>query len=173
MESIISLRAFAVDDPETAVTCGILGETDNGDWEYGAGPDPGRFGDAIERYVADELDAMNDHHPTPQRVYDGVVVVLDELVFRVVEDEMEHEFRLSTGNDLADGQTICSASHDTETGITAQSMHDDAKIASAVQRAADALDHRIAWIDVISPRSFDGVVDAAEDMLGNDEEKGN
>lgn len=168
MESIISLRAFAIDDPQAAEHWGLLGETEGDTWTHSHDAIPEQYAEAFQQFADGELDAIDTHRPEPQRVYGGVAVVLDELVLRVTEGEMEHEFRLATGRDLADGQTICSASHDVETGITAQSIHDDTTIANAVQRAADALDHRIQWLDVISPRSLSGVVDAAEELVGDE-----
>jgi hypothetical protein len=37
-----------------------------------------------------------------------------------------------------------------------------------MQRSADALNHTVTWLDVISPRSFDDVVDAAEDLFDDE-----
>jgi len=164
METIISLRAFDVRDPATTETSGLLGETENGDWEYQH--ETGEpFKQFFERYAADELGDLDAVQPAPQRVYNDVVVILDELLFRVVDDGIECEYRLSNGSDLADGQTICSDRTDAEIGGAAERRHTGERIADAVQRTADALDHRIAWLDVISPRSLGPVAEAAEELL--------
>ena len=169
METIISLRAFPVNDPSNTETWGLLGETNHGQWNYQHDPAPDPFSSAFERYVADELRDVDAVQPAPQRIYDGVVVILDELVFRVLDDEIECEYRLSNGRDLIDGQTICSDRNDSDIGGTAERRHSDERIADAVQRTADALDHRIDWLDVISPRSLGPVADAAEDLLDGDD----
>jgi len=155
-----------VDDPAESETWGLLGETDNdGGWDYGHNPTPERFEASFERYREEELTDIDAEQLAPQRVYGDIAVVLDEIVFRVVDDEIECEYRLSNGSDLADGQTICSARNDADSGGTAERQHDDMRIADAVQRTADALDHRIDWLSVISPESLSPVVEAAEDLM--------
>jgi hypothetical protein len=162
MDAVWSLRLFEADAPSEYVTGGVISETDNGSWNHRRGG-VDRYADEFDAFVSDEVEDGGE--PAPQRVYDGVAVVLEGVKFEVVEDDMTHVFR----TDLMDDrwQTICDGSHDDETGITAQSLHDDEKVANAVQRASDALDRRVCWLKVISPRSFDGVVDAAEDLVGD------
>ena len=166
MDAVYSIRLFPTGAPSEYVTGGIISETDNGSWNHRRGG-VDRYEDAFDAFVSDEVE--DDGEPAPQRVYDGVAVVLEGAKFEVVEDDMTHVFR----TDLMDDrwQTICDGSHDDETGITAQSVRSDERIANAVQRASDALDRRVDWLDVISPRSFNGVVDAAEDLVGDDRDE--
>jgi hypothetical protein len=169
MEIIISLRAFSESNPTHTETWGLLGETDHGEWNHNRNSAPDTFSSAFDRYVADEIDDIDAVKPAPQRIYDGVVVILDELVFRVADDGIECEYRISNGRDLADGQTICSDRNDSKFGGTAERRYSDERIADAVQRTADALDHRIDWLDVISPRSLAPLADAVEDLLEGDD----
>jgi len=182
MEAVWSVRMFPTGAPSEYETGGVISTTDNGSWNHRRGR-VDKYTDAFDAFVTEEVEG--DGEPAPQRVYgvresedsranenaarsrDDVVVVLEGTKYEVVEDDMTHVFR----TDLMDDrwQTICAGSHDDETGITAQSIHSDERIANAVQRASDALDRRVDWLEVISPRSFDGVVDAAEEMVGDDD----
>jgi len=161
MDAVWSLRVFPTDAPSEYETGGVISETDNGSWNHARGQID-RYEDAVDAFVDEEIEG--DDEPAPQRVINGCVVVLEETKYEVTEDDMNHVFRTDLMSDR--WQTICDGSHDVETA--AQSIHDDTKIANAVQRASDALDRRVDWLEVISPRSFDGVVDAAEDMVGDD-----
>jgi len=169
MELIISLRAFCVDDPTQSETWGLIGEADGDRWDYAHDPTPDQFGESFSRFRDEELADIDADQPALQCVYGDVVVVLDEICFRVIDDGIECEYRLSNGNELGDGQTICSSRNDADVGGTAERQHGDNRIADAVQRTSDALDHRIDWITVISPRSLSPVVDAAEDVVGEDD----
>jgi len=166
MQAVWSLRAFPTEAPEEYETGGVISETDDengGGWTH----TPGRFDrytDGFDAFVSDEVEG--DAEPAPQRVYGDVVVVLESTKYEVVEDDMTHIFRTDLMTDR--WQTICAGSHDEETGITAQSIHADEKVAHAVQRASDALDRRVEWLEVISPRSFEGVVEATEELLEGD-----
>jgi len=167
MESIISLRAFDTDEPTHTHTWGLLGDAEPDGWAYTHDPIPGpdRVRAAFRQYREDQLTAIDTEQPAPQAVYDGVVVVLDELLFRVTDDSIECEYRLVTGADLADGQTICSGRYDAERGGSAERTHDGLRIADAVQRTADALGHRIEWLVVIAPESFAHIAEAAEELV--------
>lgn len=162
MDAIISLRAFHVDDPTAYDTAGALAETDNGNWIMRPeSPDDDRFAAAIDAYVDDELADLDNHEPAPQAIYDGVVVVLDELIFEIVEDDVEYRYPV----DVQRMQAICSSKTDPRTGLVAERTIDDDHLADGMQRSADALDHRITWLDVISPRSFTGIAEAAQDLM--------
>ena len=163
MQAVWSLRVFPTGVPSEYETGGVISETVNGTWQHTSGC-VDRYEDAFDAFVDDEIEG--DDEPAPQRVINGCVVVLESTKYEVVEDDMTHVFRTDLMSDR--WQTICGGSHDRETGITAQSLHDDTRVANAVQRASDALDRRVPWLEVISPRSFDGVVDAAEELVGDD-----
>jgi len=162
MEAVYSVRLFPTGAPSEYEVGGVISETDNGAWNHARGR-VDRYADEFDRFVSDEVEGTDE--PAPQSVINGCAVVLTGIKFKVTEDEMVHEFDADLMSDR--WQTICSGSHDDETGITAQSLHDDEKVAHAVQRASDALDRRVDWLEVISPRSFDSVVDAAEELVGD------
>jgi len=166
MEAVYSVRVFPTGAPSEYEVGGVISETDNGSWTHAAGR-VDRYEDAFDAFVTEEVEG--DDEPAPQRVINGCAVVLTGIKFKVTEDEMVHEFDADLMSDR--WQTICTGSHDDATGITAQSLHEDEKVANAVQRASDALDRRVEWLEVISPRSFDGVVDAAEDLLEGDRDE--
>jgi hypothetical protein len=142
MEAVHSLRLFPAGAPEEYETGGVISETVDGEWQHTPGRID-RYEDAFDAFVSDEVEG--DGELAPQRVINGCVVVLEGAKYDVVEDDMTHVFR----TDLMSGrwQTICAGSHDVETGVTAQSIHDDTKIANAVQRASDALDRRVPWLE--------------------------
>jgi hypothetical protein len=68
METIISLRAFPVTDPSNIETWVMLGETNQGEWNYQHDPAPNPFSSAFEQYVADEMGDIDTVQPAPQRV---------------------------------------------------------------------------------------------------------
>jgi hypothetical protein len=97
--------------------------------------------------------------------YGPTIVVLDELIFRVLEDDIRFEFQLGSGHELGYGKTLCNCRTDAETLRPAERHHTDQRIAIALQRAADALDSRIEWLDVVSPQTLKPLVDAAENVV--------
>lgn len=169
MEATVSLRAFAVDDPETVETWGVIADHDSvaGEWEFHHDPLPDAFGGAFERYVDEELKELSGTPPLPQAVYDGIVVVLDHLLFDVLEDGVEYRYRV----EVPGNQAINSERTDGETGLVAERTVSDDRIADGMQRSADGLDHTVEWLDVISPRSFAGIAEAADGLI-DDEEAG-
>ena len=146
MEAVWSLRVLPTGAPPEYETGGVISETDEGSWNHARGQID-RYEDAFDAFVSDEVEG--DTEPAPQRVINGCVVVLEETKYEVTQDDMTHVFRTDLMSDR--WQTICDGSHYVDTGITAQSIHDDTKIANAVQRASDALDRRVEWLEVISP----------------------
>jgi len=170
MDATLGLRLFTVRHPVASMdTRGAIAEFVDGTWRYY--PErPDDHTDAFETYLYDHLADLSGSKPAPQSVYAegdaAVVVVLDTQLFDVFEDGVEYRYRV----DVPQAQAISSAKTDDETGVVAERTVPDDWLANGMQRSADALDHAIAWLAVISPRSLADVADAAADFF--DEESG-
>ena len=164
MDAIAAIRLFNVEAPvASAVTGGVVFELAGTDWRHY--PDrPDEHTEAFDRYRCEHLADLGGSRPAPQAVYGSVVVVLDELLVDVLEDGVEFRFRV----DVPDARAVCTERTDESTGVVAERTVSDGRLADGLQRSADAVDHAIGWASVISPRSFDDVVDAAEDLTGDD-----
>lgn len=173
METIITLRGFPQNDPEDVASAGIIGNrTAEGEWKLTIDAD--RFEASFTSYFDQHIRTFTESKPPIHEIVtigdDSYVICLDELVFRATDDMIECEYRLSTLNDLANGRTICSNRAHTELGINAALEFDDARIAHANQRTADALEHEFPWLDVISPESLTNLAEAADDLVDDDDE---
>ena len=166
MDATLGVRMFDIQEPVDGMgTGGAIGELDGGSWQwYPERPELDAHADAYEQYRDDHLGDLSTTQPAPQDVYGNMVVVLDTLLFDVLEDGVEYRYRV----DVPHSQAICSDKTDDETGLVAERTVPDDRLADGMQRSADALDHAVAWIDVISPRSFDDVVDATDDLLDDE-----
>lgn len=162
MEAFITLRAFGAESPGEMEHWGLVATEEGGEWEYNQNPLPESFSKGFNLYLAEELQIIPASKPAPQVSYGSTVVVLDELIFRVLEDDIRFEFRLGTGHELDCGKTLCNCRTDAETLRPAERHHTDQRIAVALQRAADALDSRIEWLDVVSPQTLKPLVESAE-----------
>lgn len=169
MKHTITLRAFQIDNVREISTWGLVGETEIDNWEYQFDEPPEQFSSALTDYVNHELPPIDSKQPAIQREFDGVAVLLDELVFRVIEDEIEFEFRLSSGGDIQEGTPFCSAWTHVDAGTPAERHFEDERIGAALQRACDGLDHRIDWIEPVSPRELDSIAEQANEFF--EEEK--
>ena len=172
VDATLGWRLFPVPDPVASMdTAGAIAELVEGSWRYY--PErPDDYVDAFERYMDEHLDDLRGTRPAPQAVYptDGgdaaVVVVLDTLLFDVLEDGVEYRYRV----DVPREQAICSEKIDDETGLAAERTVPDDRIGDGMQRSADALDHAVEWLAVISPRSLSGVAEAARDVTDSDDD---
>ncbi len=159
MEGAFAVRVFDTREPGQAYRGGAVFKV-RGDGVEIYPESPEVFSDEFKRFVDEEIDDLSTK-PVPQKVYGDVATVLTDLQFRVVEDEMEHVWEV----DVLKGQAIRTGSYDDETGLVAERTHGDTQIGRAFQTSADVLSHRFPWLDVISPRSFGDLVDAAEDLV--------
>ena len=174
VDATLGLRLFPVSDPADGMdTGGALAELVEGSWRYY--PErPDDHVDAFERYLDDHFDDLGETRPASQAVYptddgdDAVAVVLDTLLFDILEDGIEYRYRV----DVPHAQAICSEKTDDETGLSAERTVPDDRIGDGMQRSADALDHAVEWLAVISPRSFSGMVEASEDMIDPGDDDG-
>jgi len=146
-------------------TGGAIAELDGETWQwYPERPQSAAHVDAFEAYKDNHLADLSAVQPAPQAVYDDMAVVLDSLLFDILEDGVEYRYRV----DVPQAQAICSEKTDDKTGLVAERTVPDDRLADGMQRSADALDHAVAWLDVISPQSFDDMVDAAEDLFDDE-----
>ena len=90
MQAVWSLRVFPTDAPEEYETGGVISESENDSWNHTrCGVD--RYVEPFNIFVDEEIES--DDEPAPQRVYDGIAVVLEGVKFEVTEDDMTHVFR--------------------------------------------------------------------------------
>jgi U3 small nucleolar ribonucleoprotein component len=161
MDFIAGIRAFNIDDPvDSAIHTGVLGM---GSLDDLTPEQPDRFAQPVEQFVDEELDAITTDQPAAQQIYGEVVVVLEDMLVDVLEDDVEYRYEI----DAMTGQAICTDKTDDETGLVAERTVPDDRLADGMQRSADALDHALEWVDVISPRSLSGVAEAAEDLYSD------
>jgi hypothetical protein len=165
MDFVAGIRAFNIDDPvDSAIHTGVL-RIDYNDDHTTDHNEP--FNAQVHQCVDEDHVAIRTDQPAAQQVYGEVVVVLEDILVDVLEDEVEYRYEI----DVLTGQAICSDRTDDETGLVAERTVPDDRLADGMQRRADALDHALEWVDVISPRSFTDVAGAAEDLIDNSEEE--
>jgi len=166
MDTTLSVRVFDVHTPvESMETGGAIAELDGDTWLwYPERPETDGHADAFEQYKRDHLADLSATQPAPQAAYGDLIVVLDGLLFDVLEDGVEYRYRV----DVPRAQAVCAEKTDDDTGLVAERTVPDDRLADGMQRSADALDHAVKWLDVISPRSLAGVAEAADDLLDDE-----
>lgn len=172
MEASLGVRVFSTEHPVASMaTAGAVAERVGGDWRfYPERPDaecPDHVA-AFEAYKLDHLADLSGVKPAPQAVYRegdrAMAVVLDTLAFGVLEDGVEYRYRV----DVPVAQAICTGRTDDETGLVAERTVPDERLADGMQRSADALEHGVEWLAVISPRSLGDVVESAAMVVTDD-----
>lgn len=168
MDATLGFRCFDMGHPVASMeTAGAIAELDGKVWQFY--PErPGAHIKAFDSYSDEHLADLSGTKPAPQAVYGDVAIVLDTLLFDVLEDGVTYRYRV----DVPAAQAICAEKTDEETGLVAERTVPDDRLADGMQRSADALDHTVEWLGVISPRSLAGVATAAREMIQPGEAQG-